>query len=102
MTKYLLLFHGGTMPASPEDGAKVMKDWTDWFTRLGDAVVDPGSPIGQVRTIAADGSVGPGDRHSVSGYTLINAADIEAAVALAKTAPPDPDMSWVVAETSQM
>jgi len=30
MAKYLLLFHGGSMPDSPEEGAKVMRAWTLW------------------------------------------------------------------------
>ena len=32
MAKFLLITRGGTMPASPEEGAKVMQAWTDWFT----------------------------------------------------------------------
>jgi hypothetical protein len=55
-----------------------------------------------VRTIAADGSVGSGDAHSVTGYTIINADDLDAAVALAKGAPLDGGMSIEVAETSAM
>ena len=30
MANYLLLFHGGSMPDSPEEGARVMQAWTDW------------------------------------------------------------------------
>ncbi|MDH4334895.1 MAG: hypothetical protein OEW24_06500 [Chloroflexota bacterium] len=87
MAKFLLLFHGGTMPESPEEGAKVMQAWTDWFASLGDSVVDLGSPISQRRTFGADGAVSSGDADSVTGYTVLQAADIDAAVALAKTCP---------------
>ena len=102
MAKFLLITRGGSMPESPEEGAKVMRAWTDWFTKIGDAIVDPGNPVSRVRTIAADGSVGSGDAHSVTGYTIINADDLDAAVALAKGAPLDGGMSIEVAETSAM
>ena len=32
MAKFLLITRGGTMPASPEEGARVMAAWTAWFT----------------------------------------------------------------------
>ena len=102
MAKFLLITRGGTMPANPEEGAKVMAAWTDWFTAIGGSIVDPGDPIRQVRTVAADGSVRHGDAQSVTGYTIVEAADIDAAVALAKGAPLDGDMSIEVGETARM
>ncbi len=57
MAKFLLITRGGTMPESPEEGARVMQAWMDWFTSMGGAIVDPGSPVAQVRIVAADGSV---------------------------------------------
>jgi hypothetical protein len=79
-----------------------MQGWMDWFTAIGDSIVDPGNPISQVRTVAADGSVGPGGAHPVTGYTIVEAADIDAAVALAKGAPLHGEMSIEVAETARM
>ena len=102
MARFLLVTRGGSMPESPEEGARVMQAWTDWFTKLGDAIVDLGSPVSQMRTVAADGSVGSGDGHPITGYTVVQADDLEAAVGLAKGAPLDGDMSIEVAETSAM
>ena len=102
MAKFLLITRGGTMPDSPEQGARVMQAWMDWFSAMGGAIVDPGSPIAQVRILAADGSVHPGDARSVTGYTVVDVADIDAAVALAKGAPLDGDMTIEVAETARM
>lgn len=86
MANYLLVYHGGSMPESPEEGVAVMKAWTDWFGTLGDAVVDGGNPASATKAIASDGSVsdvadGP------SGYSIIKAASLDAAVALAKGCP---------------
>ena len=102
MAKFLLVTRGGTMPESPEEGARVMQAWMDWFSSMGGAIVDPGSPISGVRIVAADGSVAPGDARSVTGYTVVEAADMDAAVALAKGAPLDGDMTIEVAETARM
>ena len=102
MAKFLLITRGGSMPDSPEEGAKVMQAWTDWFTRIGGAILDPGNPISRVRTVGADGSVGSGDGQSVTGYTIVNADDLDAAVALAKGAPLGVGMSIEVGETAEM
>lgn len=84
---YLLVFHGGSMPESPEEGAKVMQAWTHWFGALGDAVIDQGNPVGQVKTIASNGSVSDGGANPSSGYSIIKADSLDAAVALAKGCP---------------
>lgn len=86
MTNYVLVYHGGAMPESPEEGAKVMQAWTAWFGKLGDALVDGGNPASKSRTIAADGSVRD-DASGPSGYSIIKADSLDAAVALAKGCP---------------
>ena len=87
MANYLLVFHGGGMPESPEEGAKVMKAWTDWFGVLGDALVDGGNPVSQVRTIHPNGSVTNGGTNPSSGYSVIKADNLDHAVKLAKGCP---------------
>jgi hypothetical protein len=64
-----------------------MKAWTDWFGSLGEAVVDGGNPVSQVRTIAADGSVSDGGVNPSTGYSVLKADSLDAAVALAKGCP---------------
>ncbi len=83
---YLLVYHGGSMPESPEEGAKVMQAWTEWFGTLGDALVDGGNPASATKTIGADGSV-TDDASGPSGYSIIKADSLDAAVALAKGCP---------------
>jgi len=87
MANYLLVYHGGRMPETPDDQAKVMKAWTDWFGTLGGALVDGGNPTSQVRTIAADGSVSDGGTNPSSGYSIIKADSLDKAVDLAKGCP---------------
>ena len=84
---YLLVYHGGSMPESEEEGKKVMQAWTDWFGTLGDALVDGGNPVSQVKTIGNDGAVRDGTVNPPSGYSIIKAESLDAAVALAKGCP---------------
>lgn len=86
MANFVLVYHGGSMPNSPEEGAKVMQAWTDWFAQLGDKVVDGGNPASRTRRIASDGSVSD-DPTGPSGYSIIKADSIDEAVTLAKGCP---------------
>jgi hypothetical protein len=88
MAKYLLAYHGGGMPESEEEGARVMAAWARWYEELGAAVVDPGNPVGSARTIDPNGAVRDGGGvNPVSGYTIIEAATLDDAVSKAKGSP---------------
>ena len=87
--RYLLVYYGGSMPDTPAQQARVMKQWTTWFTKLGPAVVDPGNPFsGGVNKIKADGTVAKGPvGQRASGYSIIEAPTLHKATKLAKTCP---------------
>jgi hypothetical protein len=85
---YLLAFHGGKMPDSPEEGARVMAAWGKWYEALGAAVVDGGNPVGAAKTVSADGRVTDGGgANPVSGYSVIKADSLDAAVAMSRDCP---------------
>jgi hypothetical protein len=86
MANYVLVYHGGGMPESQEEGAKIMQAWNDWFHKLGDALVDGGNPASATRTIATNGSVSD-DPSGPSGYSILKADSLDAAVELAKGCP---------------
>jgi len=87
--KYVLVYYGGSMPESPAAQARVMKQWTSWFTKLGSAVVDGGNPFsGAVNKVRPDGSVAKGPvGQRASGYSIIEAPSLEAATKMAKGCP---------------
>src|SRR3954452_3120938 len=87
MANSLLVFRGGSMPETKEEQDKVMAAWGAWFGQLGDALVDGGNPASQTKTLSADGSTTPGGGDSPTGYSIIKADDIDAAVNLAKGCP---------------
>ncbi len=87
MANYVLIYHGGGgMAETPEAQATVMKEWGDWFGTLGDALVDGGNPATQTRMIAPDGKV-TDDPTGPSGYSIIKADSLDAAVTHAKGCP---------------
>ncbi|WP_372602948.1 hypothetical protein [Actibacterium sp.] len=87
MAKFLFAYHGGAAPQSPEEGQKVMAAWMSWFGGLGAAVLDGGNPVGQSYTVSPGGVADNGGANPVSGYSLIEAADLDAALAMAKDCP---------------
>ena len=75
------------MPESEEEQAKTMAAWGDWFGQLGAAVEDGGNPIGASKTIASNGSVSDTAGSPLSGFSIISAPNIDAAVQMAKGCP---------------
>ena len=88
MAKYLFVYHGGSHPESKEEVAKVMAAWGAWFGSMGSAVIDGGNPVGKSSTVRSNGSVASnGGANPVSGYSLVEAAKLEDALAKAKKCP---------------
>jgi hypothetical protein len=87
MAKYVLTYRGGgEMPGSQAERDAVMAAWTQWFGGLGSAVTEVGNPFGASSTVAANG-VSEGTTSGVNGYSVLEAADLPAAVELAKGCP---------------
>ena len=88
MATYLLAYHGGKMPETEKEQARVMAAWGKWYGKLGMAVADPGNPVGHAKTVASTGRItNGGGRNPVTGYTIIHAKDIETASKFAKGCP---------------
>ncbi|WP_322866692.1 hypothetical protein U5922_011180 [Aquicoccus sp. G2-2] len=87
MPKFMFIYHGGGTPATPEEGAKAMAAWTSWLDGIGGNLVDGGNPAGMSKTVTASGVDDNGGANPVSGYSLVNAPDIDAACKMAKGCP---------------
>jgi hypothetical protein len=78
MAKYLFVYHGGSVPSTPEEGKKVMDAWGAWFGGMGSAVIDGGNPVGKSSTVKSDGSLAAGGgANPASGYSLIEASSLD-------------------------
>jgi hypothetical protein len=87
MPKFLFVYHGGTTPETPEDGEKVMAQWMAWIGGAGAAMIDPGNPVGMSKTVTSDGVADNGGANPASGHAMVEVADMDAAVAIAKGCP---------------
>ena len=88
MAKYLFVYHGGKNPESEAEVAEVLDAWGTWFGSMGAAVVDGGNPVGMSSTINPDGSVTDnGGANPASGYSLVEAPDLDDAIAKARGCP---------------
>ena len=87
MTKYLFVYHGGEKPETPEAGKEMMAQWRAWMEGLGDAVVDPGIPVGVSKTVGIDGVTDGGGSNPTSGITIVQADTMDAAIEMAQASP---------------
>ena len=87
MAKFVFVYHGGSKPETEAAVAETMAMWKSWLEGMGSDVVDPGNPVGMSKTVYADRVEDNGGANPTSGYTLVNAEDINDALAKAKGCP---------------
>ena len=87
MAQYIIAYLGGNQPSSPEEGKQHFAKYKQWLSSLGEAAVSPANPLKDTHTIHSDGSVASGGLTTMSGYTIIDADTIEAALTMAKACP---------------
>jgi len=84
---FVFAYHGGETPESPEEGAKHMAKFEAWVGGLGDAVVNPGHPLGKSKTVSSGGVSDNGASNSLVGFSIVKADSMDAAVEMAKGYP---------------
>ena len=103
MPNYIIAYHGGKKPESPEEGAKHMAKWKAWIGGLGDAAVNPGTPLGKSRIVSSAGVSDDGGPNPMSGFSVVKAESMDAALEMAKRCPVlDIDGTLEVAEMMEM
>ena len=90
MTKYLFIYHAPMTPAdaappTPEQMEAVMGQWNAWAGKVGDRMVDFGTPLAGGVQVTPEGTA-PSTREVV-GYTLVEADSMDDALALAQDHP---------------
>ena len=64
-----------------------MAKWKAWIGGLGDAVVNPGTPLGKSKTVSSAGASDDGGSNPISGFSVVNADSMDAALEMAKECP---------------
>lgn len=85
MSKFLVTYHGGSgMPSDPAQMEKITQAFGAWLAKAGSAVTDAGAPLRPATQVA---NATPAPRVAIGGYSVIQADDIEDAVAVLKSHP---------------
>ena len=101
MTNYVIAYHGGRKFVTPQDGAAYMARWKAWMGSLGDAVVDPGMPLGTGKLISAAGVTDRGP-DLLTGFSIVTAESMEVVLDLARQCPHLDHGTIEVAEVMEM
>lgn len=79
MPQFIMTYHGGSQPKTPEDGQAHMDRYMAWIGSLDAAV--PQQPLKNTQVLG-NAAITP-----MMGYTIINAPDMNAAKAIAEACP---------------
>ena len=80
--KTFILFYKG--PPTPPDASH--EQWPDWFRKVGDQLIDRGSPMQNGLTLHKDGSTSD-SATNYNGYSIIQAKNLDEALNLLKDNP---------------
>ena len=87
MTQFVFVYLGGNQPPSPEEANKHYSKYVEWLSSLGDAVVIPTMPLKDTNTVTPDGVVREGGSSAMSGFSIIKADSMQAALSIAQSCP---------------
>lgn len=96
MKKFMVLYHAPKSAteqmanATPEDMKKGMEPWMAWSSKIGKAMVDMGTPLGNGMKVTKS-ATSPSDKNVV-GYTILQAETMEDAVNMVKE---HPHLDWM-------
>ncbi|MGI9585952.1 MAG: YciI family protein [Acidimicrobiia bacterium] len=80
MPQYIMIYKGEATDMAdmtPEQGMEVMAKWNAWMGKVGPSLSDVGSPFGPGTSLVDDGSTAAAE--SLTGYSIVEAADIDQA-----------------------
>src|SRR5260221_14751627 len=99
MPNYVFAYHASKRPENP---GQHMAKWKAWVAGLGDALVNPGIALGKSKTVSGAGVAEGGGPNPLSGFSIVKADSIDAAIVLARGCPHLDFGTIEVAEDMQM
>ncbi len=87
MPQFGLLYVGEPQFSSPEEGQAHFKEYMAWLNGLGDAIVNRGIPMGPPTRVDANGVSTDPRENRLTGLTIVEADDMDAAIEIAKRCP---------------
>ncbi len=87
MPQFVIFYIGGKEPESPEAGQAHFARWQKWLSDLGEAVVNPGQPLKNSKTLSGGKVSDTPKMRATTGWTIVEAADLDAALKIAADCP---------------
>ena len=87
MANFMIAYHGGKKPSSKEEGMAQMNKWKAWVEGLGEAIVNPGTPLMGTKIVTSSNVLDDNDPNSMKGFAVVKAESVEAAIEIAKSDP---------------
>ena len=87
MAQFVFVYLGGNQPSKPEEANNHFSKYMAWLSSLGDSVVIPTIPLKDTSTVSPDGTIREGGSSTMSGFSIIKADSIEAALSIAQDCP---------------
>ncbi len=87
MANYVLIYNDGKLPKTDAENEVIMAAWVKWFGDIGAALVDDGNPFGKSAAVNTDGTVQAEAPSGMTGYTILSADSLDAAIEWAKSCP---------------
>ncbi len=101
MAKFIMTYTNARPPSSPEEGKAMMQKWQKWMGAHAGALLEPQNPIGQTWSVDAEGAR-EGGATPMMGYSILETADMDAALEIAKSCPFTEIGTLEVSEIKQM
>ena len=87
MSKFLVTYHGAGAPSTEAEKHQAMSAFMAWVKDVGDALVDPGAPLGPSAVVSTAGVVASSESGAASGYSILEADNLAAATELVRVIP---------------
>lgn len=87
LAQFGLLYVGEPQFGSPEEAQAHQQEFFAWVGSLGEAVVNPGMPFGPPTRVDANGVSSEARADRLTGVTIVEAEDMDAALEIAKSCP---------------
>ncbi len=87
MPNFMIAYYGGNQPSSKEEGMAQIGKWKAWVEGLGEAVVNPGTPLMDTKIVTSSDVQDEKDPNAMKGFAVIKAESSEAAIEIAKSDP---------------
>ena len=87
MPNYIFAYYGEPKFERPEEGAKHQERFMAWVGGIGDALINPGTPLGKPKTVSSGGVSDDSGSNRLMGFSIVKADSMDAALEMAKGCP---------------